>query len=337
MIKISQNNFPDKNFRVIRERVIFEHLTPDERIITDEITVLNITEQKLRSIFLIRDEFMVGLKIFDAKNRELPYYTNDFAIKLLNEERTLDCLGESIHKNLLDKMKERKAFLLWISLPEQEPLHPNESMILKLTYTNKIKSLKPKIKELLNIFSIPSKILFNTPKFRVTKIKPNNLDYDTFYLIHAPNEYTLSYKINKAIYVDHDNKKQNIDKSKLHENFDGKILFIRIPYVNGTVEFDLQYYVTPTNYEKWFYAIAVFGSIAVSLVMLYVGLSTIPEEKPQSFLIIKKHLTVLYAAIFTGSIGAIGFTRGFAVKKTRFWFLIPMIISIIGFLFYNEH
>ena len=89
---------------------------------------------------------MVGLKIFDANNRELPYYPNEFTREYLKKDTILiGCMKRSRHQNLLDRMKTRKAFFLWIVLPEDQPLAAKESMILKLEYTTKKKFVKTKI------------------------------------------------------------------------------------------------------------------------------------------------------------------------------------------------
>ncbi|MCH7648267.1 MAG: hypothetical protein IIA83_06645, partial [Thaumarchaeota archaeon] len=234
--------------------------------------------------------------------------------------------------------KQRKAFFLWISLPENEPLAPHESILLKLTYTTKRKSLKTSFKELMDIkntFSTPSRILFNVTKFRVLKTKFQT-DYDTFYHVSVPDGYTIKYKINNATYVDSQENTQNIDESKLHVNFDGKILYIRTPSLGKQTNFDITYQVMPSSHEKWFYTTVVVSAIIFSSLVFYTGIMNIDKDIPFFLNQIKTHANLLYGGIFSGSIGAIGFMRGFATRKTRFWFLIPMIISAIGFLFFGN-
>ena len=67
---------PISGLIIVRERVFFNHILPENRSITNEITLLNTTDSPIPSIFLTRPEFMVGLKIYDESDRELPFYTN---------------------------------------------------------------------------------------------------------------------------------------------------------------------------------------------------------------------------------------------------------------------
>lgn len=73
-------------YRVIRERIFITHETPDERKIVTEITLLNESNEEVRSIFLHRDEFMVGLKILDEKDHEIPFLTNEHTRGLILAE-----------------------------------------------------------------------------------------------------------------------------------------------------------------------------------------------------------------------------------------------------------
>ena len=323
-------------FKIVRERIFFEHSAPDERKIIDEITILNRSNDEIRNVFLIRYEFMIGLKIFDAQNRELPYYPNEFVRNVLEQDTVLGgCLKKSKHQALLDNIKSRKAFLLWIILPEKQPLSQKESMILKLEYTTSKKFSKIKIKELLNpkhFLTKPYTMLFNIPKFQISKTRSENVDYDTFYHITAPEGSTIDYTIDKAVFVDSNGKEIDMDEKEIDKNFDGKIVYIRIPPSEKQTKFNLTYYIVPTKNDKGFYTITVLSTIIFSAIVLCTSIVGNSETMHTILSTIQNNSNILYGGIFSGSIAAIGFMKSFALQKTRFWWLIPMAISAIGFL-----
>lgn len=336
---MSKGTPSDGLFKVVRERIFFEHSSPNDRQITDEITILNITDNDIRTIFLVRHEFMIGLKIYDENDEELPYYPNDFAITLLQEDRIMiGCMSESKHQDLLNQMKEHKAFFIWIALPQHKPLFKKASLILKLKYTTKKETVKKNIKEMLRIFLKPSMFVFTIPKFIISREK-DEADYDTFYIVTVPEGYKLNYKINKAKYLEiSNNGKEELDistKKKIYENFDGKTLSIMTPSMNNKTKFEIIYHVTPTNTEKSFYLVAVIASIAVSIIILTSGLIDSSAKSNVLFKIlnaINDHLPTVGAGLITSAIAAIGFTKGYAFNKTRLWFLVPIIVSIVSIL-----
>ena len=97
---------------ILRERVFFDHESPTKRTITDEITLLNSSSSEIPSIFILKTEFMLGLKIYDENNQELAFHTNQLTKDLIKE------LKED--KELLDEINTQKSFIIWIRLPEEE-------------------------------------------------------------------------------------------------------------------------------------------------------------------------------------------------------------------------
>ena len=197
---------------------------------------------------------------------------------------------------------------------------------------------------MLNPKYFPQKLsilLFDMPKSKISKTRLKNTNYDTFYHITAPEGYTIDYKIDKAVHVESDGTEKDIEIRD--QISDGKIVYIRTPSAEKPTKFEMTYHVVLTNNDKRFYSIIVLSTIIFSAVVLFSNLDinlSIPEFlilEPNSHIsnilpTIKANSDILYAGIFSGSIAAIGFMKGFALRRTRFWWILPMIISAVGFL-----
>jgi len=329
--------------RVIRERIFITHTAPDEREIVSEITILNQSDEVLHSIFLHRPEFMIGLKILDEKDNELPFYTNQFTRDLLSSKNKKDAMGGGPYSELLKKMEHQELYLLWIRLPNDEPLKGYESRIIKLCYQNQSKIVKLKFLESFE----HQKFLFSIPKFRIENTKYAGDKYDIFYIITSPEGYSLDYKIIKKVKIIKDNEIE-LSQKQVPVNYNGRMLSIRTPAINEEIKFDMHYNVLPKSSERWFYTVTVFSMIGVSIILACLSSKTMDQgilslisskdmSKNISLILntIQQHSDTLFGGIFTASLAAIGFMKNFSTNRTRFWFLIPMAISGIGFLIKN--
>jgi hypothetical protein len=81
-----------------------------------------------------------------------------------------------------------------------------------------------------------------------------------------------------------------------------------------------------------FFAAAVFSLIAVSIFLTLIGLHVINPGWLPILKSINTHMKALSGGIVTVSLAAIGLISKPIMNRTRFWFMIPILISATGFL-----
>jgi hypothetical protein len=325
-MSIGMSNPNSDGLKIIRERIFIEHSSPEEREIIDEYTILNETTEKIRSIFIPRTDFMIGLKILDSKNQELSFLTNEHTRELLDTDKMLYSTA-LMENRLLTQVNLRQIFIIWIRLHLDEPINPNEPKIIKLVYKNTTPTKK------IGFFNSlqRQKFLFSIPRFRTQNTKDESQKYDIFYIISAPEGFELDYQIIKNIKIENGEEKPLEKKDGVHTNYNNEILSIRTPGLFNKTEFDLIYEVIPKLNERIFYLITVFSLISLSAFFVFLNLKYIVN----TFNLLPNlvtHSNTVFGGIITASLAAIGFLRNSSTIRTRFWFLCPTIISAIGFL-----
>jgi hypothetical protein len=96
--------------------------------------------------------------------------------------------------------------------------------------------------------------------------------------------------------------------------------------------FSIRYEVLPEANERHFFVTAVFSLIAVATFLTLIALNVINPEWLPVLKSIHTHINGLFAGIVTISLAAIGLISKPTMNRTRFWFLIPILISATGFL-----
>jgi len=132
----------------------------------------------------------------------------------------------------------------------------------------------------------------------------------------------------------------------IHENVESnskevKAISIRIPPLVHETRFKMVYDVVPDKTDRRFYTAVLFALIAVSLILFLISTKTFHGYENLIDLNsiytlshrIYSQVDTIFAGIVTVSLAAIGFMRSYSLNKTRFWFIIPVIISVLGFLF----
>jgi uncharacterized membrane protein SirB2 len=92
----------------------------------------------------------------------------------------------------------------------------------------------------------------------------------------------------------------------------------------------------PQNTERLFFQIIAFGLLGSSLFFSLISLDLIKPEWSNVLTPIEDNLNVIFGGIITISLAAIGFSNKPVLTKTKFWFIIPIVISAIGFLFNKQ-
>ncbi len=312
-------------FKVIRERLMIIHETPYSRNIVDEITVVNTSDQLLRNIFLYRMKFMPGLRILDESDTELVVYPNEYTKSLFRERAKQD----TEHEELLKKIESHEIYVLWIRFPHDRPAHPNEPKIIKLIYHDEETPLPIPFRESLT----ESKFLFSIPRFMIQKSTPLGENYDTFVVIKVPEGYSLDYNfVKKHKIVENDNVELTRETDRYYEDLSEHIISIRIPPLKQRIEFEMTYDVAVENNERWFFGLAVFSLIGVSTLLSLISTKVIAHDSIIILQPIAEHMNTIFGGLITAALAALGFMKNPSTNRTRFYFLIPIIISAVGFL-----
>lgn len=329
--------------RVIRERILINHDSPEKREIIDEFTIYNKTTEDVDNIFLIKKGFMAGLRITDESNRELPLLSNESLKALIRPELNgKDPEKNEQLKNLLEDIEKHRRFVLWIKLSKENAIHPKNFKIVKLTYKNQnlgdIKiGRKDWLKTKLDLFTIPS--------FLIDNIKHKDSKHDIFYVISMPEGFILRYTIKENVKIKNmipttisENDGMRVNKELKEKEI--KLISIRIPPFEQESRFSMIYQVLPEKTDRKFYCIVLFSLIGISIFISiistklghgYEHLVNIENVYPILHQIYTK-VDPVFGGLITISLAAIGFMRSYSLSKTRFWFIIPIIISALGFL-----
>jgi hypothetical protein len=311
-----------EKFEILRERIFISHNSAQDRIITHEFTLLNPTDHPIPSIFLPLSEFMIGLKVYDESNVELPIYTNELTKRVMSMDK------ES--KNIIDDLETQRRYVLWIKLPDDQKINENEPKIIKLKYRNATPPRELGQRDLYR--SIKTlKFLFSVPTFRTLYHKSEGLTHDIFYIFSHPDEYELDYKIVENCKIVNGKKISLTRKDKVYIDSNTNIISIRIPPIVNETVFDFIYDVLPERSERIFYAVLVFSLAVLSIVFALVGtklfdVAIIPLNH------IYNNVNTLLGGIITVSLASISFMKKCSTNKTRMWLMMPIIISGIGFL-----
>lgn len=301
---------------IIRERWIISHKTYFEKEVETELTILNDSEHNYDDIFIVCERFMPALKILNSNNKELVLYTNEDMRQFL-KRRTDDTAAK-----LLDGLNKREYYMLWIKLPNE--LKVGESEIIKLKYRDNqvIKNAYSKSR----MYSIP-KFIYSY-KFAEGK----GTMHETFYIVSAPEDNTIEYEIKKITVLEGNVHRTLTDKDGLHQNNYGHSISIRIPPLINEVNFEINYYIKPNSHEVKFIIFAIITLIAFSTIVSLISTKIVDDPFIPIFTI-KTYDNHLFGFIFTISFAAMGLIRKPIMYITRWWFLVPIGISIFGFIF----
>lgn len=114
---------------------------------------------------------------------------------------------------------------------------------------------------------------------------------------------------------------------------------VRVPPIREKIDFKMTYSVLPTRNERVFFAAAVFFLIGVSIFLLALGGIDIDYNTQSSLLFLKPfqdNLNAFFAGLVTACFAAIGLIRNPIMNRTRFWFVIPIIVCAIGYVITNS-
>jgi hypothetical protein len=301
---------------IIRERWIISHKTYFEKEVETELTIRNDSGVDLENIFIACERFMPGLKILNSNNRELVLYTNEDMRQFL-KSRTDD-----MAKTVLDGLNKREFYMLWIKLPNK--LEVGQTEIIKLKYRDNqvIKNSYSKSR----MYSIP-KFIYNY-KF----IEGKGTMHETFYIVSAPEDNTIEYEIKKITVLEGKKQRTLTEKDGIHENNYGHSISIRIPPVIHEVNFEINYFIKPNPHEVNFIAVAILSLIALSIIVSLIS-TKILDYPFSAISTIKLYDNYIFGFMFTISFAAMGLIRNPIMYVTRWWFLLPIGISILGFIF----
>jgi hypothetical protein len=275
---------------------------------------------------------MPALKILDAEQNELVFYSNEYTRNYLDSKSKLNGSLATEVMNILQKLDRHELYILWVRFPYHSPIHKGEPKIIKLSYhDNTVPTSSRK------------RLLFSIPEYRDVYRKPQGNKNDVFYVVKVPENNVIEYeivdkKINRistgfGIYGATVRKGIDLTKNEgLYENLYSHSLSIRLPPLDEEIVFSIRYEVLPEANERHFFVTAVFSLIAVATFLTLIALNVINPEWLPVLKSIHTHINGLFAGIVTISLAAIGLISKPTMNRARFWFLIPILISATGFL-----
>lgn len=281
-----------RGLQIIRSRFFFNHSSPSERVITEEITLYNDSPDSSNFVIISLPDFREGLRVLDFDNSELAFYPKDIIRKeLLAIKET----NKDLYDRITDALENRH--LLWIVFPEGRSIKPKELRVLKLVYYD-----REEIKYVSTFFNIP--------QFFQTKHKTPQENYDTFYFVKAPTNYELKFERTVG---------ENLPE-KVYEETRKSFISIRLPTSGTSYLYEFIYEVGLSKGErsKWM-------GLTIGLSILAISLTVIAPLEWVNRIV----LGALGAAILTISTAMLALLSDPVTQKTKWILLIPMTLAII--------
>jgi hypothetical protein len=338
------------NLVTVRRRIIIDHIGQYERKLTDELTLYNDDSKEGSWVILTRDEFLLGLTIEDHAGNRLAFHTNDYT-KLFFEDMVKTFPNDNTEaSDLLDSMKNtlNRKYVIFVEL--SNPVPAGKLVTIRLMYTDKKGPEELSIEDARKYLGFSESFLFTIPQFSLYNRRDETDSYEFFYIIRIPEGYKIEYDLNFRKVIQNKGYEEineyEIDKKelKIYENKYTNIISIRVnTETNMNLKLFLNYYVIPVKKEMQFFTYAFFSIIGLSVIFTLIGLIHPIEHiieidvhnqfLSKLFLPILTNINALYGGIITSSLVIIGFMNKSFTQRTRYYFIIPLVISAIGFIF----
>ena len=189
---------------ILRIRYFLEHNSEQITRVKSEFTIrCNREGEPIDNIFLTFKSFLPNLNVIDAERTKYPIMTNNDTLNLLDIIKEENSDSQDISQ-LIQDIRNQKIFLIWIKIPPNKKLRPNEVRILYLNFENQ-KAINRKQNHIfLNVSS--------------------DLPFPVFWILKKPSDYNI---VNQKYYMIENNRLTN--KKSWAENAN------RIFYYNNTV------------------------------------------------------------------------------------------------------
>lgn len=197
-------------YEVLRIRNFLQHSPDQITEIRSEYTIRNNGDKGLQDIFILSSNFLTNLHVVDSENVEYPLMTNSDTEKLLEFQSKDD----EAYRDLLRKVQKREKYLIWIKIPPNRKMEPDETRLIYLDYEAKIPSkpdlgLLDKMKQYFRIRNKPIllhiehenqfSVFFTLQKPKDYHIKPSDVcDVDRGTVISTRDGVDLPYRYDET-------------------------------------------------------------------------------------------------------------------------------------------
>jgi hypothetical protein len=311
---------PGERLRVIRNRFIIEHLTPFKREVINEVTLLNTGAESACNVFLYRTSFMPGLEVQDSDGSILPYRPNEHTRIALEELSQRD----DFYRRILEDMNNHVTYVIWIDLPEDRPIKPGDSRVIRLRYFD---DRNPRV---LRWF----RSIFSVPRYEVLKVTPVDEDYDTHYLIHAPEGFLVKVHHQEAIAETHEQRRDLADVDGLHSTKTDRLVSLRLPHLHEEkVSLSLEYDVVLEKAERFFIGAVLSLLLGLSGLLMLLAMNVIP---PVMFLgkdvsaLLRTSSSVVGAGAIAANTAILALLTNPLCHRTKAWFFLALMLTVIA-------
>jgi hypothetical protein len=311
---------PHERLRIIRNRFIIEHLTPFKREVINEVTLLNTGPDNACNVFLYRMSFMPGLEVQDSDGSILPYRPNAHTRVALEELSQRD----DFYRRILEDMNNHVTYVVWIDLPEDRPIKPSDSRVIRLRYFD---DRNPRV---LRWF----RSIFSVPRYEVLKVTPADEDYDTHYLIHAPEGFVVKLHRQEAITKTNELERDLTDVDGLHSTKTDRLVSLRLPHLHGeTVSLSLEYDILLERAERVFIGAVVYLLLGLSVLLLLLATNVIP---PAIFLgkditaLLRTSSSVVGAGTVAANTAILALLTNPLCHRTKVWLFMALMLTVIA-------
>lgn len=161
---------------VVRQRFFIDHKSDAKTLINEEYTIIS-RFKSVSNIILQIPNFLANLTVYDSDGEELPVMSNPYTNALIDtwiEDPETDEKQREQLTDLVEQIKSRQIFLIWIKLPPQKAMVENQVKVFTLEYSSK-KEKQSSDEMTLTIFS--------------------PLSHRVFYIIRKPEDYDFATQV----------------------------------------------------------------------------------------------------------------------------------------------
>lgn len=314
---------PSIRLRVIRDRFTIEHTSPFKRQITNEITLLNTSDDTVSNIILFRTHFMPGLEVRDSDGALLPIRPNEDTREILEDIQDRD----PFYRRILQDMNNHHVYVVWIDLPVDRQIAGRDARLIYLKYFD---DRNPHILSWC-------RSIFSIPRYELWKNTPPDERYDTHYVIHAPDGFLVSVQRQSCSTKNNSDEIDLKDSDGFHITKTDRLVAMRVPHLpQQEVNLYLKYDVILESPERLFLRALTWLSLGVSLTLLLVAFNLTPITNvlgKDMTLLLQNGLSIAGAGLAAVDAAIITLLTNPLCHRTKAYLSLALMLMVIGLTF----
>lgn len=312
------------SIRILRYRMLVQHVDPLTRELSIELTVHNSAEEAIDEVLFVEDSYRPGLRVLDYDDAQLALLPNEIIRSRLETSK------EPEDQALLSDMSSHKAFLNWVVFPDGRALASHETRVLRFIYTDG--SLHD------YHWLSPTKLFFNIPEYSIEFNVASSVDFPHLVSVSPPVGHRVLVEEHVAEARSRTRSRPLGSADHYHINANGPLIDVAIPHLSTeTACVRTVYGVYPERNEALLLVGVIVGLLVVStgfltaLALLWLD----PAFYGKTWLhtavqALDSNAPLVGTSIVLLSAGFIGLASGSVFQRAKWWASASGVIAALG-------